>query len=184
MTYDIRSGRWPDPKPPFGRPCVLDHRVEKRPADVRSTEHWLVHPWGARSRGNGRQPEATGHRFHAQIDGHRVAERGGSPVQLPPRAREWLAPGLGSGASSISDRAAVRCSRLRVRLSPSLRRWASSVAWDSASQSPKSSESCPAITWRRLFVASASFRGPTAPRAASGPVGELRRCGGTWGPPR
>lgn len=61
-----------------------------------------------------------------------------------------------------------------VRSSPSLRRWASSVAWGSASQSPKSSESCPAITWRTLFVASASFRGHTAPRAASGPVARAK----------
>ena len=48
---------------PPGRPRALDHRVEKRAVDARSTEHWLVHPRGARSRGNGSQPEATGRRF-------------------------------------------------------------------------------------------------------------------------
>ncbi len=47
----------------------------------------LVHPWGARTRGNGREPEATGRRFHAQDGGSCVIERGGLTVQLPPRAR-------------------------------------------------------------------------------------------------
>ena len=36
----------------------LAHRVEQRVVDARSTEHWLVHPRGARPRRNGNQPEA------------------------------------------------------------------------------------------------------------------------------
>ena len=36
------SGRRRDPMTPPGRPRGLDHRVEKRAIDARSTEHWLV----------------------------------------------------------------------------------------------------------------------------------------------
>ena len=53
----------------------------------------LVHPWGARTRGNGRQPEVTEHRFRAQDGGWGVITRGGLTVQLPPRARV-TGPGL------------------------------------------------------------------------------------------
>ena len=54
-----------------------------------SWDNWirLVHPWGARPRGNGRQPEVTGPWFHAQAGGSRVIKRRGLTVQLPPRAR-------------------------------------------------------------------------------------------------
>lgn len=59
---------------------------------------WMVHPGGARTRGNRSQPQATGYWFHAQAGGSRVIERGGPTVQLPPRARlqalRSLIPGL------------------------------------------------------------------------------------------
>lgn len=53
-----------------------------------------MHPWGARTRVNGREPEVTGRRFHAQVGGSRVVERNGPTVQLPPRARGGQAPVL------------------------------------------------------------------------------------------
>lgn len=59
-----------------------------------STEHWLVHPWGARARGNGSQPEATGARFAlrvavpAWLSG--LALRFNSPLaHVSPRSLTW-----------------------------------------------------------------------------------------------
>ncbi len=82
--------------------------------DAGSNQQWLVHPRGAHPPTKRESPEATGYRFHAQDGGLRVTERGGPPVQLPPRARVTVAPGPGSGASSISGPAVGRWSeRLR-----------------------------------------------------------------------
>jgi len=72
-----------------------------RPAvEAGSTEHWLMHPWGAHPRRNGREPEATGRPVHAQDGGLCLMERGGPTVQLPPRAREAKAPVSRPGPSS------------------------------------------------------------------------------------
>jgi hypothetical protein len=70
---------------------AMTRRV-RRALGARSTKHWLVHPGGARTRGNGTQLEVTGRRFHAQNGRSRVIERGVLTVQLPPRARERQAP--------------------------------------------------------------------------------------------
>jgi hypothetical protein len=58
-----------------------------------SIEHWLVHPWGARPRGNGSQPEATGPRFHAQNGGSRQGRRGGPYGSSPPSRTSATGPG-------------------------------------------------------------------------------------------
>ena len=104
-----------------GRPRALDHRVEKRAIDARSTEHWLVHPWGAHPRGNGSEPEGTGHRFHAQDGGSGAMSvvflRFNSPLA---HVSDWPRV-LGSGASSMWERPTMRLAA-DVRLSPSLRR--------------------------------------------------------------
>ena len=44
----------------------------------------------------------NGSSFHAQTGQFRHDERGSRPVQIPPRARQRLAPGPGPGASSVA----------------------------------------------------------------------------------
>ena len=68
---------------PHGRSNRLDSRVKKRASDARSTQQWLVHPWGAHPEETGCQPEATGRRIHAQDGGRRLIECGVPTVQLP-----------------------------------------------------------------------------------------------------
>ena len=118
-----------------------------------TTEHWLVHPWGARPRANGRQPEPTGDRFHAQDGGSRRVKRGVLTVQLPPRAPP-RGPGSqirgfvhfhlvpGSGGSRVPR---------RTRLSPLLRRDYSSCGCGCSSQSPKSRRCARAINLRQFL---------------------------------
>ena len=81
--FDV-PGRQSRFRPPESRASTV-----ARPAvDAGSIQHGLVHPWGARPRGNGRQPEATELWFHAQDGGSRVIAGGRLTVQLPPRAQQ------------------------------------------------------------------------------------------------
>jgi len=124
-----------------------------------SIEHRLVHPWGARPRGNGRQPEATGRRFPAQNRDPTVIQRGVPTVQLP-LAHVWLRHDV------------LRRLPRRTRLSPLPRRDFSSCGRGCSSQSPKSRRCTQAINLRQIFGQSAGAvhpRGctPSQTRASS-----------------
>ncbi len=138
------------------------HRVRfaaSAPCWRSSTEDWLVHPWGARPRGNGSQSEPTGHRLTLTTVVHAglsvVCLRFNSPLA---HVSGWPRV-LGSGASAVSDRLAWRTIGFQVfgcRRRVGVALLDARTGW---SQSPKSVRPRPAITSASLVCGLCGGRG-------------------------